>query len=568
MNSTTSNYRQAARGFTLLELIISVALVLVLMLAVTKIFSITSATIGATQGIAAATRDARAAQAVFARDMAALAGDSPFIWIRYDGYQPAFRNAADKASDSDFPDSINADGSSTAASNAAKYTIDLDDNGIEGENLIPGEDVGTLAISNRVHRLDQFSFCARDLFARQTGNSLVVGNAAFPTDQLVSSMTSNEAWITYVHMALPKPDGSYNTQSGGVKTYPGAGSSTNNPSNYYASQWILGRTALLMVMPTVPSSGLPSGETLNDASGAPQQYYGRTSSRSWTNAADNNFMSPLSTDTTSHPVSGRASKDINEARYDLVGIDIANARDRIERKKTVGTGNWWTDLSIPRPEVNPYIIKPINADTSSHQVPIFLPACSQFVVEYAGDFVSQLPDGTLDVTAANGGLTPDGIVDFHFVAATGQKKIQWFGYPRSTTGGNVANATTGDDVLLIGDFVGYITGTGALTTNPSVTHYTNYSQLAAQNSSFAAWERFGTATTPAGSATARGSITFTDTRGTVGINTIYAAWGPDSIDNLNQPRPKMFRITIAIDRPEMAGRSADPQTFEYIFNVP
>ncbi|MDB5327394.1 MAG: hypothetical protein JWM57_2963, partial [Phycisphaerales bacterium] len=47
-----------------------------------------------------------------------------------------------------------------------------------------------------------------------------------------------------------------------------------------------------------------------------------------------------------------------------------------------------------------------------------------------------------------------------------------------------------------------------------------------------------------------------------------AAWGPESIDNPLIPRPKMYRITMTIDRPEMAGRSADGQTFEYIFTVP
>ena len=49
----------------------------------------------------------------------------------------------------------------------------------------------------------------------------------------------------------------------------------------------------------------------------------------------------------------------------------------------------------------------------------------------------------------------------------------------------------------------------------------------------------------------------------LGVNDRYiCAWGP------NDPKPKMIRITIALDDP--AGRlpNKDGQTFEYIFTLP
>src|SRR5437762_13720216 len=83
--------RFAPRGFTLIELMISIALVLVLMIGINKVFKLTTDTVGAGQTLSAAVRDSRAAQAVYSADFGTMAQDAPFLLIR-SSVTPAFRN--------------------------------------------------------------------------------------------------------------------------------------------------------------------------------------------------------------------------------------------------------------------------------------------------------------------------------------------------------------------------------------------------------------------------------------------------------------------------------------------
>jgi hypothetical protein len=65
--------------------------------------------------------------------------------------------------------------------------------------------------------------------------------------------------------------------------------------------------------------------------------------------------------------------------------------------------------------------------------PYFLQHCSQFVVEYAGDYMQQDNLAT-DATFGNmTGLGPDGQIDY-YVDANKNKHIRWYGMPRSSTG--------------------------------------------------------------------------------------------------------------------------------------
>ena len=59
--------------------------------------------------------------------------------------------------------------------------------------------------------------------------------------------------------------------------------------------------------------------------------------------------------------------------------------------------------------------------------PYFLQHCSQFIVEYAGDYMQQ------DVNGNMTGLGPDGQIDY-YLDANGNKHIRWYGMPRSSTG--------------------------------------------------------------------------------------------------------------------------------------
>src|SRR3954464_11040787 len=154
-------------AFTLVELMISIAMVVILMLGITKVFSLTSQTAGATNQMSASLRDARAAQAEMYEDFShAVREGSPFMIIR-SMVQPAFRNKADRDADRDFDPTTN-----MATQWNKMLTIDLDGDNKEGFSA--GETIPNTTYNYRNHRLDTISFFTRHRFERQTGGS--VGN--------------------------------------------------------------------------------------------------------------------------------------------------------------------------------------------------------------------------------------------------------------------------------------------------------------------------------------------------------------------------------------------------------
>ncbi len=97
-----------------------------------------------------------------------------------------------------------------------------------------------------------------------------------------------------------------------------------------------------------------------------------------------------------------------------------------------------------RPQCNPLIQSPISAAALAEMAPYFLQHCSQFIVEYAGDYLQQ------DINGNMTGLGPDGQIDF-YLDANGNKHIRWYGMPRSSTGGSPhAGDSSGKTVLIRG----------------------------------------------------------------------------------------------------------------------
>jgi len=94
-----------------------------------------------------------------------------------------------------------------------------------------------------------------------------------------------------------------------------------------------------------------------------------------------------------------------------------------------------------RPQCNPTISTPVNAASLAEMAPYFLQHCSQFIVEYAGDYMQQdnnqfSPAGSTTPNPHYGAMTgigADGQIDF-YVDANGNKHIRWYGMPRSSTG--------------------------------------------------------------------------------------------------------------------------------------
>ena len=178
---TTAQPRPARRAFTLIELMVSMAMVLIIILGVNAIFKMASDTVNVGMAMSAANRENQGAQSVLYDDFrTAVITDGPMLVIRSETV-PAFRNAADEQADRD----------------GLPLTQDFDNNNVEGETGVPGELTPMLVTNSRNHRVDRVMFFANHLFRRQTGTD-DGGTVTFVDDG-----TSNEAYVWYGHLDQP-----------------------------------------------------------------------------------------------------------------------------------------------------------------------------------------------------------------------------------------------------------------------------------------------------------------------------------------------------------------------------
>lgn len=523
---------------------ISIAIALVLILGISQIFSIAQRTTGAGAQVLADSESNRGIQQMLlndARGVTNAVGDSPGIVIL--SYpQAAFRNRVDYQQDTDgLPYTLPDPSNPATQINDPAYTID-----------------------DRIHRTDVLGFFARGLFTRRTGDSGNTG-AGWPAS-LTSPVTSNEAFIWYGHLALPdanllKPGAwQYNnpgTPATGSGTYwsPGSGTPTVNPNNFFASDWILGRQVMLLVPSTGTNYYMPHIKGLTDS------------------------LNPFWMMASQPSSANDSGIQIYTSRYDVADASIAGYRTFLGGPTNT---TWWQGLSGWNPggpqqvrfEANPYLQKP-SASSSTSQLPwlsaavaqmapIFVRGCTQFIVEFAGDFATQ--DSYGNITAAG----PDGQIDYFVDPTTGAHQIRWYGFPRDTTGtGNVPTYNNGS-VLPVST---------VLLSSPTVTGTVKAGQ------GFLRFERnpgtSGSVTPPADNnkqwTSTSGSTTFPPYNGLPAYyqSPYICAWGPDTdaattgADGTPQPvvpRPKMLRITIGIDDP--TGHLNTEQIYQYVLNLP
>lgn len=581
------NQRHGKLAFTLIELMISIALVVILMLGITKVFTLTSQTAGATNQMSSAMRDARSAQAIMYQDFSsAVRTDAPFMFFR-SITQPAFRNKADRDSDRDFDPTA-----STVAQQNQILSIDLDGNNIEGEAAVPGERISPTTYNYRNHRLDVVSFFARHRFQRQTGGA--ASGTTVTAGPLVSPMNANEALIWYGHLWLPNNNNVWPTPAQfsppiPSDTFPGQSDVSKNPNNYYATQWILGRVPILLAAPDLNGEirdlTIGSGPLV---SGTPQHFLVTD-----TNIADNLPMSPLQagsyewTKSTGY-APGTANAQLQESRYDLAGTTINAYRNQlynlITKAPYIGPGAipWWDHfmcydvVQIPggltggRFQASPFFSNPIDAQKTSRMAPVFLPACTQFMVEYAGDFLEQdtNPNSATygQVTNAYWDIDPntapktDGEIDFVVNKVTKTRSIRWYGLPRDVDGngtilndGNAADQLP--DVLLLRDVIQSAASDDASAPIPA--------SLSSKIKSIKA-----DAAVPQGVSApfertllAKGFADYASSNGFNSTNFSYTcAWGP------TDRKPKMIRIIMTLDDP--GAKTADGLTYQYVFTLP
>jgi prepilin-type N-terminal cleavage/methylation domain-containing protein len=533
----TANRQPVTRpaGFTLVELMVSVALVLIIILGVNAVFKMASDTINTGMALSSADRDNRAIQSVLYNDFqTSVLMDAPMFLIRSERV-PAFRNSADESGDPD----------------GDPLTIDLDNNNDEGEPNVLGEVTTPSIYNSRNHRIDRVNFFASHLFRRQTGN------AGSGTNEFIGEATSNEAYLSIGH--LRQPDfGTPLTGSPGRFTHR----TPNDPSvpkdrkinNYYATDWILGRSVTLLRDWTTDRDRIAA---LSGQSYVENDPF----------TIGNPNLTPLSPASVVRTVGASANRDrFAWSTCDLANATIGGFREKVSLHFQLWSQRrnfdpWWVVLGSERFEGYPYPSRPLTPDGYSRTVPVFVRGCTQFIVEYAGDYLAQNPEtGDVVGTYLNGPTGVDGAVDYLIVTDGNirSRRIRWYGMPRNVDLSDdnagpmirgVAGGGGGEPNNMLVDVVplrDVLTAAGAnVPTDQALFH-----------------EKFE----PINSFTMKANYAAPGTAGLPADARYYAAWGPSELAKGSLTRPRMIRITLTVDDPN--GRITEGQTYEYVIDLP
>jgi hypothetical protein len=422
--------------------------------------------------------------------------------------------------------------------------------------------------NDRNHRVDIFSLFGRDTFQRQTGGGTINSSRV---DRFVDPMTSQEAWIWYGHVLLPDNNGNF-AYTSGLSITPGSGDFNSNPNGYYASQFTLGRVAMLLQDPDSTTGAITTYEKAGAGASIPVDHtYVRPVDTSSAGTAAATALWPFKFDALTSITLDLTTK-LQHSRYDLAGASMGSYRSYLQSFIASNPGyDWWHPLMLAyRYQASPYVLNVagnrLTPAAVAQQAPIFLSGCSQFIVEYAGDFIEQDNDANsssygelknvyFDTGAA---VTPgtDGEIDYVWDPATSARRVRWYGMPRDVNGDGRINGGPGHALRDLLDVVPLrdVLRTAATPTAPSalVTVLTN----AATAAPFERFQSYTDVTLPA-----RSPLQIQNEYITTKLRDEFytCAWGP------GDRKPSMIRVTFVLDDPE--GQLGDPQTFEYIFKV-
>jgi prepilin-type N-terminal cleavage/methylation domain-containing protein len=512
-------------GWTLVELLVVIAIFTLLVLGVSHVYRSFTQVVGATHSLSGQARDSRGAHSMLYNDLKlALTQHDPYFLI-VNERRSAFLRNQDYVDDADRnPDTVDLDG--------------------DGAITAPGEDLASQPASRNFRncRTDMLGFFIRDAQYKHTGSG----------DQLVSPMGGCDAYVWYGHLEMADSRGS------GAYFAPGASDIGANTNNYFSSDWILGRRMLLV------------SEHVTDRTGATQVAIDQPGAGPL----------PLSYDSIASTEPNAQLKTIQSSRNDLVKATVYDMHEKV-RDLIVDDANadWWSSLlyrfrAVPVPQ------KPLSGEGVALSAPVFLPRCRQFMVEFAGDFVTQAtdvrglkgsassPDGKItahdlfdprygEVLAA----VPDGKIDFYTVPGPRQvtlmdkgaanediptpyaeriERVRFYGLPRDPEAtGAIPGGGTGRSnndlyaVVPLRDVV----RTGAAN-DPALGDFQG-----------APFERI---VPPAAADYAR--------PGALAPNSTYVCvFGPDD------PRPKILRIVVTLEDP--VARTGVGQTHEYVLQL-
>ena len=527
------------RGFTLLELVVSTAMVLILVLGVNAVFRMASDTVHLGQALAAANRDNRAVQSVLFDDFrTALITDGPMLLIRSERVA-AFRHRGDEGADGD----------------GNPLTVDLDADNKEGEAGVRGELTPPLVYNTRNHRIDRVAFFGANLYRRQTGTESAAGTT------FIDDGASSEAYHWIGH--LDQPDFSKPLASPGRFEHrsPGESPKSRNANNYYATDWVLGRSVTL-----VKEQPAPPG-----AATAPNYFDYQPGTATEPN------LSPLYADSRARAKDRRGVEDrLCWSRYDLAQTSARAFRQSLLHYNSVRglkiddarpawyelLGGEWGPAGNARFQGYPYPDRPLTPYGLARTVPVFVRGCTQFIVEYAGDYLRQDPDnGAVTGSFIDGQSGVDGMVDYLYVVErphpgeppASVRRVRWYGMPRNVdayddaAGPVIAGAPASSpkqgnlfDVVPLRDLL-HAAGYAARVPEDFFEHFENLDPVA----NYAA-----------------GGAVVGDPRDL----SYYAAWGPRDLALGSLTRPTMLRITMTVD--DSNGRATEGQTFEYVVDLP
>ena len=535
-------------GFTLVELMVSIALVLILMLGINAVFKMASDTVNGGMALSAADRDNRAVQTVLNGDFSTgVFTDGPMLLVRGE-YVPAFRSRPDEAADRD----------------GNPLTIDLDNNNREGEATVRGELIQPAEVNSRNHRIDRVAFFANHLYRRQTGTDSGTGS------QFIDDGASNEAYIWYGHLSQPDFGRALGGTPGRFEhrapNDPRETSKDRKINNFYATDWILGRSVtLLREAPVVPGQVNP-----------PNYFDYQPPPANQVN------LSPLDPGSFPRTADGRGARDLYSwSRYDLAQTSINAFKGTLSshifaRGLDITTnpppwyavlGGDWGSVGNARFQGYPYPDRPLTPYGVARTVPVFVRGCTQFIVEYAGDYLAQNRNptdndfGRIESSYLDGPAGTDGEVDFVVVQEQphpGQpprvvRRVRWYGFPRNTAMENDLAGPMIQGPLGIGN------NPFAM---PDVVPLRDLLIAAGDGGAIPAdfFEHFERLD-PQGNYAAAGAVDPNPR-----LVRYYAAWGPAELARGSRVRPKMIRITMTID--DANGRLTEGQTYEYVMDLP
>ena len=341
-------------GFTLVELLVSIALVVILIIGINMVFTSAGKTIGTGMAVSDATRGFRSAYTTIRNDIERDPANTV-------GMLPV----------------------TTTALSPLNATPSL----VIMSQLMPNQpvdDKGTLQDC----RIDTLSFFAQatGAFKRQTGN---------PNELFANMIPADHAFIWYGHLYLPDNSGGWTYPT----NFPGRGNASTNPNNYYARDWRLGRVVIGVRAPDVNNQ-------IIDYSGNAQRYIARAQENPL--LPDTTSLAPfsLSSNTTmGGPIYACSPPLITDSLCDLAGVNLNWYRDNVFSVHAAGDAAWGHDHFGPnyRFRANPFVTRPITVNGAAQSVPIFLNGCMSFKVEFAGN-LSNAPGGLIDRTNDGTGI--------------------------------------------------------------------------------------------------------------------------------------------------------------------